>query len=218
MRGRSQLTAVAPSGDVLTRDGDDLVIASAVHRELWEPTKFRRLQVIVDGVPYFVARVERDDRRRYRYRLTPWPAELRDRPQEIVTYDAAFLAAERSARRAEVAARGLGPLALVLGPVLGFLPARSKRWLHDRFGIHPVACTRQSLVLEYIALALATAVLVIDRFTGNLPELRTAAWICGVLTGLDVAFRYGPVFDDDLDAPGFWEWLWRALVRRRGGR
>jgi hypothetical protein len=144
-----------------------------------------------------------------------WPAELRDRPQEIVVYDAAFLAAERDARRAEVAARGLGPVAWVLAPVLGLLPARVKRWLHDRFGIHPVACTRMSLLLEYVVLALAAAVAVIDQFTGSLPELRWAARLCLVGLGLDVAFRYGPVFDDDLDAPGFWEWLPRALFRRR---
>jgi hypothetical protein len=86
--------------DRLFRDGHAFVIHSAVVMEGWEPRRYRKMAVAIDGVRCHVVEALVHDRPvegvRARYRLEPWPAGFHDLPLAEVRYDADFVLTRRS--------------------------------------------------------------------------------------------------------------------------
>lgn len=210
--------------------GQQLVVDAARDMPDWEVRKARRAAIRYRGKVYFVAQRESRAGGRVRYVLEPWPDRSADVPGLRVTYDEEYV--RKRDLNADMAVLGAfaRPIAVVLTPLVGFLPSRIKAVIHQRFGIHPVTATRWSVGLEWIAAILLGTALCVAGF---------AAFVYGTSTGeaaalvldltkvdafgelvlvVDVVFRTSSLVRNRMDQDGFYEWLVRFVVgifRRR---
>ncbi|HZE88181.1 MAG TPA: hypothetical protein VE404_01470 [Verrucomicrobiae bacterium] len=197
----------------LARRGDGYLLESPLDVPGWEPRKFRRAAVIVEGVRHYVAGRHVKGPGVFEYELRPWSDAYHDPPAEEIVCDAAFLRALTVASRARDTASALHDTMKILKPLVGFLPAATKLRLQETYGVHPGEATTASIFLEYLILAVAGALLSVNSFTMSHVLPGGALWTVVGAVAPDALVRYGRVLHGEISPPGFYEWLVRMRWR-----
>jgi hypothetical protein len=183
----------------------------------WEFREHRRTRIEVDGQRYFVAEKRLLPDGTYRYLLEPWVDGV-GVPGRSIVYDARYVAARDAAARTAARREGVSRALFFVGPLLGFLPARVKLALDDRYGYDPQAVTRQSLSVQRIAFYCLCALFTLGHLARALGawEGPLLAFIGVVL--VDLVMRLGPSENGEAEQPGFLEWMVPGWKRRARGR
>ena len=81
--------------------------------------------------------------------------------------------------------------------------------------MHPVEATRASITLEGVCVSVGSALAVVHIATAGVltPELGHTLWLVPLL-GVDGFVRHGALLREDLQPPGFLEWLVPGRRRR----
>jgi len=142
-----------------------------------------------------------------RYTLIPWDLSEQDVVGRTIEYGPEFAAArDRHFVRTKRLRRSSGLMRLV-APFTGFLSARIKDRLEDSYGIDPVASTKQSVIMETIAIMNGFALMQVGMMTGAFPYLPPLAASLVLLP--DAAVRWDRVLREQRPPPGFYEWMFR---------
>lgn len=205
------------SPDRVRRDGVGIVIETPADMPEWEFREHRRTQIEVDGARYFVGEKRLLPDGTYRYLLEPWVDDL-GVPGRAIVYDAGYVSARDAAARTAARREGVSRALFFVGPLLGFLPARVKLALDDRYGYDPQAVTQQSLFVQRIGFYCLCALFTLGRLAGVLRAWEGAFLAFIVVVLLDLVMRLGPAENGEAEQPGFLEWMvpgWKRRARRR---
>lgn len=207
-----------PAGEAVGADrvrlrDASVVVDSRADMPDWEFRDYRRTAILYGDRQYFVAEKRLLPGGSYRYVLQPWgdPGEL---PGRTIVYDAAYATARDMAARTTARRDGVSAALLFVSPLLGFLPARTKLMLDDRYGFDPQVVTRQSVFLERILgyslpvfVGLGALAGMLDGWVGPLFALNAAVVV-------DMVMRTSPSENGEPEQPGFWEWAIPGWKRR----
>ena len=207
--------------DRILREPDGLTVETASAMPEWRASHFRPTAVIFLGERFVVRShtVEPAERSgRHVYELTPWPDDGVEPPGAVIEYDEEYVRARQRRRSVVRVADVFEVLAVLLTPLIGFLPSRAKAALHGSVGVHPITATRASILLEIVFMFLCCAFAMIYIMTMGMAtsELVHSLWLVPLL-GLDTFMRYAAVLRDEMYPPGFLEWLIPARVRQPHG-
>ena len=210
--------------DRISADGDRLVVESRADMPGWDARAFRRTAIVYRGERWFVAAKARESGL-FRYTLERWDDERDDITGGVFEYDADYVAARDSVKRAHTAAIGVGVLLVPFYPLIGLLPGAVKARLADRFGISEERTTALSIVLEASVSLMIMAMMTIGsvgRIYGSAFGVDSIPWLAnlpvGGMTALfllvpDVVMRYARILGESTYHYGFWEWLFRREER-----
>lgn len=203
--------------DAVRFRGAALVVESAADMPDWEFRDYRRTAILFREETYFVAEKRLLPGGSYRYVLQPW-GNAADLPGRTMTYDEAYALARDATARTNARRDAVSKALFFVSPLLGFLPARVKILLDDRYGYDPQTVTRQSLFVQRILSYCLVAFLVIGGFARVLGEWEE--WLLGFTAAVfvDLIMRLGPSEDGEQEQPGFWEWAipgWKRRARSR---
>ncbi len=211
--------------DRVVFDGDDRIVVAARALPEWQATKFRRTAVIYRDVTYYVAEVlSKDpgrpvprDNRGFRYRLSPWPEELKDRPARTIVYDKSEV--EKRERAARTAFHGtfesisLISMCVPIYPLLGLLPSSIKAAFEIRFHIVALTTTRWSLRLVYWT-GLLLGTVTFANLIAPAPVHPGPIWLAplaSLVCLVDFFARWDRVNEREQLQYGFLEWLVHRL-------
>ncbi len=211
--------------DQVHLQGRQLIVDAARDMPDWEVRKARRAAIQYRGKVYFVAQREPRQGGRVRYVLEPWPDRSADVPGQRLLYDEDYVRTRDADAGMAVLGAVATPVAIVLTPLVGFLPSRVKKDLHHRLGIHPVTATRWSVRIEWVAAILLGVHLGVAGFASIVYGTSKGSEVAQVLTltktdalielvlVIDVLFRTSSFVRNRMDQDGFYEWLLRPVVR-----
>lgn len=203
--------------DAVRFRGPALVVESAADMPEWEFRQYRRTAILFRGVTYFVAEKRLLRGGSYRYVLEPW-GDAAGLPGITLTYDDAWAAARDAAARTTGRRGAISKALFFVSPLLGFLPARVKILLDDRYGYDPQTVTRQSLFVQRILFYCLLAFLVVGGLARALGDWEP--WLAGFAAAVfvDLVMRLGPSESGEQEQPGFWQWAipgWKRRARSR---
>src|SRR5688500_12791418 len=179
----SRAQGLAVGADSVHFRETSVVVESAADMPDWEFRDYRRTAILYSGRQYFVAEKRLLPGGGYRYTLQPWgdPGEL---PGRTIVYDASYATARDAAARTGARRDAVSKALFFVSPLLGFLPARTKLALDDRYGFDPQVVTRQSVFLERILsyclmafLLLAGIARALDGWEGVLLAITAAMFV-----------------------------------------
>ncbi len=194
--------------------GNDLTVITPVrHIAGWDVRKYRAPVVRFDGRTWRITNKTIGADKLTRYELVSWEPldgeltgpEIDYTPDYVALRDHALAIGRRRSRATM--------LLNYVGPLTGFLPARTKARLETVYGIDPVVSTRWSVFIQYLVALAAFALGAIGQmvsgfgYSSGIPTLLVLA--IGVIAGVDAAVRWGRLFAEERPAPGFYEWLFR---------
>jgi hypothetical protein len=192
--------------------GDRLVIESAAEMEYWEVRKYCHTLIRFEQRGWRIVRKSAGHTLAVRYELAPWAPGPLDPTGQQLEYGLDYVLERDRARveRRRVARVGTG--LWLLSPLIGFLGARTKGRLEERYGVDPVATTRASLYVEATILLGTATLLTISTVVGvagialfDEGKLLIAALGCL----LDILFRYHSLLAETRYPPGLFQWaLW----------
>lgn len=205
--------------DLVSREGERIVVDAARDMPDWEVRKARRAQIQFRDRVYFVASRVPGARGRVTFLLEPWPEKSTDVPGARLVYDREYV--RRRDQEVGLARVGMAlqPLLVSLTPLVGFLPSATKRRLHTALGIHPVRATRWSVYLEGAVVLLLGTYLTIMAFVAGLGGAAAIGFgmfaqaVVQMVLTLDLVFRVASLIRGTLDQDGAYEWLFRPLVK-----
>jgi len=194
--------------DLVTPEGAGLVLDAVCEMPEWQVRQFRRTVIHIEGSRWVVCASTPGELGRHIYRLEPWSGDPGEMPGVAICYDAEYVEARDRMRAAQSITGGLSLLAAPLTPLIGLLPSGMKSTLHGVLGVHPLAATRASILLQYFAAAACGALNLIDVTTnGTMTSGFEHTFGLAVILLLDAAMRYSSVLEGECDQPGFFEWV-----------
>lgn len=203
----------AVGADRVRLRGDSVVVDSRADMPEWEFRDYRRTAILYRDRQYFVAEKRLLAGGAYRYVLQPW-GDSGDLPGRTLVYDDSYAAARDAAARTGARRDAISKALFFVGPLLGFLPARTKLILDDRYGFDPQVVTRQSVYVERILsyclvvfVVLAGLARALGRWEGPLLAFTAAVYV-------DLIMRTSPSENGEPEQPGFWEWAIPGWKRR----
>ena len=202
---------VLVGGDRVVRKSGRLVVHSRANMPDWEVRRYRKVMIRYEGERFFPSSKAILWNGSHRYVLEPWPADSPDPPSAIIDYGLDYVKARDEAETAMQRHRRKLLLVAALLPLVGFLPSSYKAALNERWGVHPQSATSLSLFLEYLAVLAASVLLAIDVFTGIFNFKYLVAVI--VVFGVDAWVRKDSLLAEEMNPPGFYEWLFRIRLR-----
>jgi len=198
--------------------GNLLIITTPV-RDLpdWQVRKYRAPLIRFEGRSWRITSRTTLPDGTTRFELAPWDPrdgeipgpEIEYSPEAVALRDQALAIGRRRSR---------GTMLLnYVGPLTGFLPARTKNRLEEVYGIDSVVSTKWSVFLEFLVAlgafvltAIGLMVIALGYPSPIVPMLMVAI---GIVTGVDAGVRLSRVLAEERPPPGFYEWL---FMRRRG--
>ena len=202
--------------DTVHREGRRVIVRAAREMPDWTVSSFRRAEIRFEGEPYFVCEASRDDERRFRYVLEPWPADLYDRPSHHLTYDAEYVALRDGGRARAWIALLLWPLQMLTAPALGCLWNRTKRRLERHLGLNSGRATRVSLFCQYLVVLGLGLLAWLSLLDASLVGVSPFALFGAAMVLLaDAVMRYDHLQKNPEDLLGVGEWLARFERGRR---
>ena len=206
--------------DKIKLEENNLIIVSPVDMEDWRVTQYRKLEVVFQERSYCLVSKKRRDDRRWYYELEPWPEDMGMFPGRTILYDLDYVQDRDKSRRLGRVFGGVGLFLLPLKPLLGLLWSNTKLKLNDRFGVHPLSATNQSLFLEFFLGFGGMVFMLIMLFASSLgkqvvvPVHMLLYILFGVaIVTLDAIMRWGKALRGVMTQYGFYEWLFAPLFR-----
>ena len=190
-----------------------VVVDSAADMPDWEFRDYRRTAILFRDRQYFVAEKRLLPGGAYRYVLQPW-GDSGDLPGRTIVYDAEYVTARDAAARTTARRDGVSAALLFVSPLLGFLPARTKLMLDDRYGFDPQVVTRQSVFVERILAYSLPILLGLGGLAGMLDGWFAYLWAFTAAVVVDLIMRTSPSENGEPEQPGFWEWAIPGWKRR----
>jgi hypothetical protein len=188
-----------------------LIVISRARMDVWRTRTYRQTQIRFEGRNWRIAEVALAPPDATRYTLVPWDDNDHDVIGLTIEYGPDYVAnRDRTAARDNRSRRVTGALRLV-APFTGFLSARIKDRLEVSYGIDSVATTKQSVIMETIAIMGGFVVAQIGMITGVVPYPPFIAFSLLLLP--DAAVRWDRVLDEYRPPPGFYEWVFRRARR-----
>ena len=192
--------------------GETLTVITPVqHMEGWQVSRYRASVIHFDGLTWRVTKHTIGSDGLARYELARWePSEEElTGPQIDYSRDDVVL---RDYGLQQGRRRGRVTLVLnLMGPLTGFLPARTKDRLETRYGIDPVASTKGSVLIQmllaFVALNLSPFLQMVKLYglPGGFTLLLGLA--IALVLGVDAVVRWSQVLAEVRPPPGFYEWL-----------
>lgn len=193
------------------RDDSLTVITPVRQMEGWQVSRYRASVIHFDGRTWRVTKHTFGADRLSRYELTRWEPSAEEltgprieySPDDVTLRDFGL----RQGRR-----RGRVTLILnLIGPLTGYLPARIKDALETRYGIDPVASTKQSVLIQsllvFVALVFApfSQIFKINGLPGGFSM--ASSLVFAAVLGVDAVVRWSQALNEVRPPSGFWEWL-----------
>jgi hypothetical protein len=200
------------SDHVIVHD-ERLVVVSRADMDAWQVRAKRRALITFDGRTWRVAQRTPVPPDAIRYDLVRWDPPAHEIVGFTIEYGEAYVA-DRD-RRAS-ADRRIGRVSRrwqLVAPLTGFLNAGIKERLETRYGLDPVATTRQSVFMEAIAILSGLALTQIGMVSRGFPSLPFL--VLAVVLTPDAVIRWDRILGEDRSPPGFYEWLWNPRGRNR---
>ncbi len=196
--------------DRVLKRGENLVIDSVCEMEYWEPTEFRRTQIIYDDIVYFITDKKERKGKRWSYHLKEWPENLNDMAGHVFEYDE-FFVEERDLIKGIVKKRKMGRgVYFVFYPLIGFLNAKTKKKLCHKYELCPLTATKASLLFSLISAIGLFCFTMIPGLPGS------DLIFCFVLLILvDLIFRFSQTMCSSQDQYGFLEWSYSWMFRKK---
>ncbi len=209
--------------DLVFQKEDELRIKSEVRMPKWKATRYRKTVVIFEGEKYQVNKVSKE-KDFYIYILSSLSATSCDIPSNVIEYDESYVKnRDRNLKKVEQNARVRLAL-LILYPLLGFLPYKTKLKLHRKYGFHPGFITRMSLFVEWLLGLGGLTLIAISLLAGGFGSILGGSGegvfsnllfsliiVCTITLFADAAMRYKRLTSGSLKQYGFFEWLFRRL-------
>lgn len=194
--------------------GDNrVIVVSRARMESWRVRSYRQTQVRFEGRNWRIAETAFAPPDSTRYTLVPWEGNDHDVIGLTIEYGPDYVAnRDRAAKQDNRHRRASGWLRYV-APFTGFLSARIKDRLEVSYGIDPVATTKQSVIMETLAIMGGFVVAQIGMVTGVIAAPPFFAFSLLLLP--DAAVRWDRVLAEQRPPPGFYEWLFRWRPTKR---
>lgn len=197
--------------DRVTHDGAFVTVYSVVDMPDWYKKTYRKTMIVYEEQKYFVAEKEMLPNQIYRYHLQPWPNDLNDFPGKVIEYNQIYVDARDYMLKKIERENQISLAMMPLMPFIGFLPSKIKLNFEEKYGIFADQATRYSLFLEYLALFLLGAMLVVALFTRAFDMAYLLAAIFFLMP--DVIMRYSYSLDDTAPPYGLYEWLFNLRLK-----
>lgn len=199
-----RLTKRIGSDHVILRD-DHLVVLSHAHMEAWRVRSYRQTVIRFEGRSWRVIEVRAVPPNATQYTLALWDLSDHDVVGQTVEYGLAFVEERDRAAVQAMQTRRVSGLLRLVAPLTGFLGARIKDRLESSFGIDPLASTKQSVMMESIAIMGGFVLMRIGMVTGVIPYLPFLFMALVLLP--DAVVRWDRILGEQRPPPGFYEWI-----------
>lgn len=190
-------------GDRVVAIGDRLEVWSSRENDGWRPRKHRKIAIVIDDVRHTIVSM-RSEGAHVVYGLERWEPTAAEIPGDEVIYDEAYVVAREQTAASVRGRERTSTILSLASPFVGFLWSRTKRRLHERYGIHPARATRRSMDLQFVV-GFFTALF----FHSNV------LWI--VAFPVDFLLRFHSLLQDEDEPWGFGEWLVGFFRKKHDG-
>jgi hypothetical protein len=190
---------------------DRLVVISRAHMDAWRIRAHRHAMIKFEGRSWRLVETSAVPPNATRYTLTPWDLSDHDVVSTTIEYGPDYVAVRDHAAKKVEHTRRSSALMRVVAPFTGFLSARTKERLEDKYDIDPIVSSKQSVLIEVMLGFSSLAAMQIFMMTG-LPYLPFG--IVALALAPDAAVRWSRVLEEQRPPPGFYEWVLRRAERR----
>ena len=200
------------SDHVIVHD-ERLIVISRAHMEAWDVRTYRQTLIRFEDRNWRIVETNFVPPESTRYTLVPWDLSDQDVIGRTIEYGPEYVVArDRDFIRTKRARRASG-LMRIVAPFTGFLSSRIKNRLEASYGIDPMASTKQSVIMETMAILCGFVVTTLGIVTGAIPFLPFLAISLALLP--DAAIRWDRVLAEQRPPPGFYEWIFRRSTTGR---
>ena len=193
----------------------DRLIVTTPLRQIpgWAVRKYRAPIVRFENRTWRIIARSVDPDQRTRYTLVPWEPLDGELPGPEIDYSPDDVALRE---HADALGRRRSRVTLWLnyvGPLTGFLPARTKAHLEEVYGIDPAVSTRWSVFIEFLVVLGCLVLMSIGQMVRvyGYPSPFPLGLLFGaaVVVAIDAVMRWDRLLGEERPAPGFYEWLIR---------
>jgi hypothetical protein len=171
----------------------------------WDVRRHRHALIRFDGRTWRVTGKTAFASDKVHYELAAWDPGDREPVGPTIDYSPAYVAARDRALVAQRRRQQTRLWLTTISPFTGFLSARVKGWLEERYGLDPVATTWNSIVIEYVVAIASTAATAIGLNSGGFSVLPFA--IAAIASTTDAIVRWDRLLWEERPPPGFFEWI-----------